>query len=223
MENITVSISILLADDHTILRQGLRVLLESEPDFVVLGEAQNGLETLEQTRLLNPDVVILDLGLPDIHGLEVIRQIHQFAPNIRIVILSMHAKEAYIVEAFNNGASSYVLKGSKSSALAEAIRLSIHGIRYLSPPLSEEALQEYIRRTKDQKLDLFRILTNRERQILHLVASGYSNNEIALHLSISPRTVEVHRSKMMSKLSLHNQSELVRYAIQQGVIPLSEE
>lgn len=218
-----MSISILLADDHTILRQGLRALLESEPDFVILGEAQNGLETLEQTRLLNPDVVILDLGLPDIHGLEVVRQIHQFAPKIRIVILSMHAKEAYVVEAFNNGASSYVLKGSESSALAEAIRLSMRGIRYLSPPLSEKDLADYIRRTKEQTLDLFETLTNRERQILHLVSSGCSNNEIARRLSISPRTVEVHRSKMMSKLGMHNQSDLVRYAIQRGIIPLGED
>lgn len=218
-----MSISILLADDHTILRQGLRALLESEPDFVILGEAQNGLETLEQTRMLNPDVVILDLGLPDIHGLEVVRQIHQFAPKIRIVILSMHAKEAYVVEAFNNGASSYVLKGSESSALAEAIRLSMRGIRYLSPPLSEKDLADYIRRTKEQTLDLFETLTNRERQILHLVSSGCSNNEIARRLSISPRTVEVHRSKMMSKLGMHNQSDLVRYAIQRGIIPLGED
>jgi len=218
-----MSISILLADDHTILLQGLRALLESEPDFVILGEAKNGLETLEQTHLLNPDVVILDLGLPDIHGLEVVRQIHHFAPHIRIVILSMHAKEGYVAEAFNNGASGYVLKGSEASTLAEAVRLSMRGIRYLSPPLSEDALMDYIARTKDQNLDLFETLTNRERQILHLVAIGWSNNEIARHLSISPRTVEVHRSKMMSKLDMHNQSELIRYAIQHGIIPMGEE
>jgi DNA-binding NarL/FixJ family response regulator len=217
-----MSIKILLADDHTIVRQGLRALIESESDLLVLGEASNGLETLEKTHSLDPDVVVLDLALPDIHGLEITRQIHNRDPRVRIVILSMHAKEAYVVEAINNGASSYVLKGSEANDLIQAIRLAVQGIRYLSPPLSEESLEEYIFKTKDNTLDLLETLTNREHQILHLAASGCSNNEIARRLTISPRTVEVHRAKMMSKLGLRNQSDLIRFAIQRGIVALDD-
>jgi DNA-binding NarL/FixJ family response regulator len=215
-----MSISILLADDHAILRQGLRKVLESEPDFVILGEARTGEETLYKTRLLDPDILVLDMGMPDIQGHEISRQIHQSNPRTRIVILSMHTKEAYVVEALNAGAISYVFKGSEASELVKAIRLAVQGIRFLSPPLNQEALEEYIAQMRDQDLDLLETLTNRERQIMQLAASGLSNNEIARRLTISPRTVEVHRAKVMSKLGLHNQSELIRLAIQRGIISL---
>jgi DNA-binding NarL/FixJ family response regulator len=215
-----MSISILIADDHAILRQGLRSLLESEPDFIILGEARNGEEAIIKTRLLNPDVVVLDLGMPDIRGTEIARQIRQYNSRIRVVILSMHSKEAYVLEALNCGAIGYVLKGSEASELVKAIRLAMTGTRFLSPPLTEDALEEYVLSTKDQTLDLLETLTNRERQIMHLAASGCSNNEIARRLTISPRTVEVHRAKVMSKLGLRNQSELIRFAIQRGIISL---
>ena len=218
-----MSITILLVDDHKIVRQGLRALIEIERDLIVLGEASNGLEALEKTHSLDPDVVVLDLALPDIHGLEIARQIHNRDPHVRIVILSMHAKEAYVVEAINNGACSYVLKGSEADDLIQAIRLSVQGIRYLSPPLTEESLEEYIFKTKDNTLDLLETLTNREHQILHLASSGCSNNEIARRLTISPRTVEVHRAKMMSKLGIRNQSELIRFAIQRGILALDDQ
>jgi DNA-binding NarL/FixJ family response regulator len=216
-------ISILLADDHIIVLKGVRALLESEPDFQIAGEANSGLEALEKADRFNPDVVLLDLAMPDIPGQEIVRQIHQRHPRMRIVILSMYAKEAYVVEALNNGAIGYVLKGSQSEDLVQAIRLAGQGVRYLSPPLSEKALEEYIRKTKDHPLDLYETLTNRERQILHLASNGCSNNEIARRLTISPRTVEVHRARVMSKLNLHNHSELVRFAIQHGVTPLDED
>ena len=215
-----MSISILLADDHTILRQGLAALLEAEPDFTILGEASTGLETLQKVSTLDPDVLVLDLALPDINGLEITRQVRASNPRTCIVILSMHAKEAYVFEAFNSGASAYVLKGSDASELVHAIHRAKQGIRYLSPPLNEQSLEAYIELTRGQEFDPFETLTNRERQILHLAAGGCSNNEIARRLTISPRTVETHRAKIMAKLNLHNQSELVRFAIQNGIIPL---
>jgi len=217
-----MSISILLADDHTILRQGLSALLEAEPDFHILGEASTGVETLQKVQALDPDILVLDLVLPDINGLEITRQVRHSHPRTRIVILSMHAKEAYVLEAFNNGASAYVLKGSDAHELIQAIHQARLGARYLSPPLSEQSLEAYIQLTRGQEFDPYETLTNRERQILHLAAGGRSNNEIARRLTISSRTVEVHRAKVMAKLDLHNQSELVRFAIQRGIIPLEE-
>jgi two-component system response regulator NreC len=217
-----MSISILLADDHTILRQGLSALLEAEPDFSILGEASTGLEALQKVQTLDPDILVLDLALPDINGLEITRQVHHSNPHTRIVILSMHAKEAYVLEALNSGASAYVLKGSDARELIQAIHQARQGIRYLSPPLSEESLKEYIQLSRGQDFDPYETLTNRERQILHLAAGGCSNNEIARRLSISPRTVEVHRAKVMAKLDLHNQSELVRFAIQRGISNFDE-
>lgn len=217
-----MSISILLADDHTILRQGLAALLEAEPEFIILGEASTGLETLQKVKTLDPDVLVLDLVLPDIHGLEITRQVHYSCPRTRIVILSMYSKEAYVLEALNSGASAYVLKGSDARELTRAIRQARQGNRYLSPPLSEQGLEAYIQLARGQDFDPYETLTNRERQILHLTAGGCSNNEIARRLTISPRTVEKHRAKVMAKLDLHNQSELVRFAIQRGIIHLDE-
>ncbi len=217
-----MKLTILLADDHTIVRQGLRALLEGEQEFIVIGEAKNGVEALEKSLQMDPDVIVLDLGLPDIHGLEIVRQIHNQKPEIRIVIFSMHSKEAYVAESFNNGASGYVLKGSESKDLIKAIRLAYLGVRYISPPLREEDIEAYNLRARDETLDLLETLTNRERQIFFLASNGCSNSEIARRLTISPRTVEVHRAKVMSKLGLRNQSELIRYAIQHGNIPLQE-
>jgi two-component system response regulator NreC len=217
-----MSISILLADDHTILRQGLSALLAAEPDFIILGEASNGLETLQKVQTLDPDVLVLDLALPDINGLEITRQVRHSNPRTCIVILSMHAKEAYVLEALNSGASAYVLKGSDAHELIQAIHQARQGVRYLSPPLSEQSLEAYIQLRRGQDFDPYETLTNRERQILHLAAGGCSNNEIARRLTISSRTVEVHRAKVMAKLDLHNQSELVRFAIQRGIFSMNE-
>lgn len=215
-----MSISILLVDDHTILRQGLRMVLESEPDFTVVAEARDGNEALNKTMLLKPDVIVLDISLPDIPGNEIARQIHSQNLTTRIVILSMHVKEAYVVESLNAGAMAYVLKGSDTTELVNAIRLAVQGLRFLSPPFTDELIEEYIQKTKNQSFDLLETLTSRERQIMRLAASGCSNAEIAQRLIISPRTVEVHRAKVMSKLGLRSQAELIRYAIQHAVIPL---
>ena len=217
-----MSISILLGDDHAILRQGLRLLLEAEPDFTIVGEASTGVEVMRKIEMLHPDIVVLDVGIPDLNGLEITRQIHQRHQHTRVVILSMHAKEAYVLEALKNGASAYVLKGSDTNELIQAIRQSLQGVRYLSPPLSERAIEAYLEMIEDRGLDQYDTLTNREREIMHLVLESHSNAEIASRLTISPRTVEVHRARMMHKLGLNSQVELVRFAMQRGLIPTEE-
>ena len=213
-------ITIVLADDHQIVRQGIRALLEKQSDFKVIGEAEDGLRAVNLVRSLNPYLVVLDLMMPGINGMEVTRQIKDISPQTRIIILSMYSNEAYVLEALRNGADGYVLKGSSSDDLVRAMREVAAGRRYLSPPLSEEALEAYTQITKSTALDPYNTLTTREREVLHMAAEGLSNAEIADRLSISPRTVEIHRANMMRKLRLHKQIELVRYAIQRGILPL---
>jgi len=213
-------IFILLADDHAIVRQGLQALFAKEEDLEVVAEANDGLSALELVEQLHPDLVILDLELPDIKGLEILRQINIRYPEICIIVLSMHAKEAYVVEALQNGAGAYILKGSDTGDLVTAVRQAMTGNRYLSPPFSEQLIQEYIEKSQSQAFDPYDTLTNRERQVLHLVANGSSNTEIAKRLNISSRTVETHRAKLMTKLALNNFSELVRYALGKGIISI---
>jgi DNA-binding NarL/FixJ family response regulator len=216
-------ISIVLADDHAILRQGVNVLLAEEPEFEVIAETGDGLEALQLTQSLRPDILVLDLEMPGLKGLEVLRQIQNKIPETHVVILSMHAKEAYVIEALRYGAMGYVLKGSNANELIQAIRQAAKGLRYLSPPLSERAVEAYMQKAQEQTLDPYDTLTNRERQVLYLAAEGFSSTMIGERLMISSRTVETHRAKMMHKLNLHNQTDLIRYAIQKGIIPLEEE
>ncbi len=217
-----MSVSILLADDHTILRQGLRALLSAEPDFNIVGEASDGLEAIKLAERLKPDVLVLDLMMPGLNGLEVTRQIRQRFPKTRVVILSMHAKEAYVLEALKNGANAYVLKDSQAMELVRAVREVITGRRYLSPPLSERAIEAYVQKTQTNNLDVYDTLTGREREVLQLAAEGNSNAEIGAKLSISPRTVEIHRANMMRKLNLHSQTDLIRFALQRGILPMED-
>jgi two-component system response regulator NreC len=216
-----MSISILLADDHRVVRQGLRTLLQMEADFQVVGEASDGLETLEQVRQLKPNVAVIDLMMPGIGGLQVTRQIKRNFPQTHSVILSMHANEAYVVEALRSGASAYVLKDATAEELVRAIREAAQGRRYLSPPLSENAIETYMQRASDSSsLDLYETLTTRERQILHLAAEGNTSSEIAQRLLISSRTAETHRANMMRKLGLHSQTDVVQYALKRGIIQM---
>jgi two-component system response regulator NreC len=212
--------TILLADDHRIVRQGLRALLEAEPDFSLVGETGDGLEAIQLAERLQPDVIVLDLMMPGINGLEATRQISDNCPQTRVVILSMHADEAYVLEALRNGASGYVLKDSSADDLVRAVREVEAGRRYLSPPLSERAIEAYTRKAQETSLDPYEKLTNREREVLHLAAEGHSSTEIAERLSISSRTVETHRANMMRKLDLHSQTDLIRYALKRGIIPM---
>ena len=215
-----MTVKILLVDDHTILRTGLRALLSSELGLQIVGEAANGLAALEAVEKYKPDIVVLDLAIPGLNGLEVTYQITRRYPNTRVVILSMFAKEAYVVEAFRNGALGYVLKGSEPKELIEAIQQAMLGERYLGAPLSEADLRKYLADTRGQNLDPIETLTLRERQIFQLTAEGLSSTEIGDRLSISFRTVEVHRAKLMRKLSINNQAELIRYALLHSVVPI---
>ena len=217
-----MSVKILLADDHPIVRQGLRALLEAERGFRIVGEAGDGLEVADLVERLKPDVLVLDLMMPGLNGLEVTRQVTQRSPRTHIVILSMQDNEAYVLEALRNGADGYVLKQSTSDELVRAVREVIAGRRYLSPPLSEHAIKAYMQKADSATLDRYETLTTREREVLHLVAGGCTNAEIAERLFISPRTVEVHRANMMHKLGLRTQTDLIRYALRRGILPMEE-
>lgn len=210
--------TIVLADDHHVVRQGLRTLLESESDFRVIGEAGDGLEAVQLVERLQPDVLVLDLMMPSLNGLEVTRQVSQRSPQTRVVILSMHSSEAYVLEALRHGAAGYVLKASSAADLIKAVREVTAGRHYLSPPLSEQAIAAYVQKAKEATLDKYETLTTREREVLHLAAEGFSNREIAERLSISPYTAMTHRANLMRKLDLHSQTDLVRYALQRGII-----
>ena len=211
-------VKIVIADDHTVVRIGLRTLLEKEADFQVIGEASDGTQTINFVKLLDPDVVILDMIMPGINGIEITRQIKKISPHTQIIILSMHANEAYVLETLKKGASGYVLKDSTGNDLVKAVREVIAGRRYLSPPLSERALERYIQISTNTGLDSYEALTEREREVVCLAAEGFSNAEIAEKLSISQRTAETHRFNLMHKLRLKNNAELIHYAIQQGII-----
>jgi DNA-binding NarL/FixJ family response regulator len=205
-----------------VVRLGLRALLDAEPDFDVIGEATDGLETSRMVETLKPEVLIVDLMMPGLNGLEVTRQVSQRTRQTRIIILSMHANEAYVLEALRNGASAYVLKDSRADDLVYAVREVMEGRRYLSPPLSERAINSYIRQANESTLDPYETLTNREREVLNLAAQGCNATEIAQKLSISGRTAETHRANLMRKLDLHTQTDLIRYALRRGIIALED-
>lgn len=217
------NVTILLADDHQIVRQGLRALLDAEPDFSVIGEAADGLEASLLVEQLKPDVLVLDLAIPGLNGLEVTKRVRQNAPRTRVVILSMHANEGYVLQALKNGAVAYVLKKANVSELVRAVREAIAGRRYISTPLSERAIEAYIEKAKGVTLDESEKLTDREREVLQLIAEGQTRTQIAAMLSISPRTVEMHRSKLMHKMGFSSQAELIRYALRLGILPPEEQ
>jgi two-component system response regulator NreC len=214
--------TIVLADDHHVVRQSFRLLLEAEPDFHVLGEAASGLETIQLALRLRPDVLLVDLMMPELNGVEVARRIKKQLPNTVIVILSMHENEAYVVEALRAGVSAYVLKKSTAQELVYAIQQGLAGHLFLSPPLNEHAIQVYLEKTQGTSLDPYETLTAREREVLHLAAEGLNNAAIAARLSISPRTVEMHHGNLKRKLRLRNQADLIRFAIQRGILPLED-
>ncbi|MBE0481455.1 MAG: response regulator transcription factor [Dehalococcoidia bacterium] len=212
--------TVVLADDHHIVRQGLKALLEAEPGFHVIGEAADGLEAVRIVERLQPDVLVLDLMMAGMNGLEVTRQVSKRSPKTGVVILSMYANEAYVIEALQVGAKSYVLKESTANELVRAVIEVAAGRRYLGPPLSEQAIDAYMQKAKGSTFDPYETLTTREREVLHLAAQGLTNAEIASRLFISRRTVEIHRANMMRKLGLRTQHiQLVHYAIERGILP----
>lgn len=211
--------TIVLADDHHVVRHGLRVLLDSRPDLRVVGEAEDGIQAAEMVETLHPDVLVLDLMMPRLNGLEVARQVRRRSPGTSVVILSMYQDEAYVLEALQSGARAYVLKSSTSNELIFAIREAAAGRRYLSPPLSERAIGAYVQAAAATALDQGEQLTTREREVLQLAAEGRTSAEIAAMLSITKRTAQTHRANLMHKLGLHNQTELVRHALRRGILP----
>lgn len=215
-----MSVTIVLADDHDIVRQGLRLLLEEQADFRVVAEAAGGLETIKLVRALRPNVLVVDLMMLDLNGLEVTRQVRCSAPETHVVILSMYSDEAHVLEALRIGVSAYVLKGSGTACLLQAVREANTGRRYLSPPLSDRAIEAYLSRAREAITDPYETLTPREREVLHLAASGLTNAEVGTSLFISPRTVETHRANLMRKLNLHTQTALIRYALRRGILPM---
>ena len=215
-------ITIVLADDHPVVRRGMQALLESEPDFSVVGETGDGLETVRLVERLQPDVLVLDLMMPGLSGLEALRIIRRRSPRTCVVVLSMYNNNAFVAEALRNGATGYVLKGSDEEALVHAVREVVAGRRFLSPPVTERALDAYIEQARTAQLDPHETLTARERQVLQLAAEGKTATEVAARLHISQRTVENHRANLMRKLGLKNQSDLVRYALRRGLIFLEE-
>ncbi|MDH3943842.1 MAG: response regulator transcription factor [Anaerolineae bacterium] len=210
-------IRILLVDDHPVVRQGLRQILESDPAFTVVGEAADGLAALELVAALHPDVVILDLALPSLNGIEVARRIAKDRKTIRTLILSMHNNEAYVLEAFREGILGYVLKESATKDLVLAVKEVAAGRRYLSPPLSERSLQKFADRISSSSLDPYDTLTDREREILHLLADGLGRSQIAHRLKISARTFDTHRTNLMRKLNFDNPADLIKFALQHSI------
>jgi two-component system, NarL family, response regulator NreC len=211
-------VSILIADDHEIFRQGLQMLLSAQPDFEVVAQAADGLETIEMAEKLHPDVVILDMLMPGLNGMDVTRQIIQRLPDSKVIILSMHDDESYVLSALQYGASGYVLKDSSTADLARSVRTAMSGQFFLSPSLAERAIQVYIKQTRQLRKDLYEALTNREREVLKLSAEGLNGPQIAERLVISVRTVETHRANMMHKLGIRSQTELVEYAREHKII-----
>lgn len=211
-------ITLVLAEDHHIVRQGFKVLLESEKDFRLLGEASDGMEAVRLVGVHKPDILVLDLMIPRLHGLEVTRQVRQEYRSTKVIILSMHADEPYVVEALRNGASGYVLKDSTAADLVKAVREVATGKRYLSASLAERAITGYLKKPGEIGQDPYETLTNRERLVFQLAAEGQSSKEVADKLFISPRTAETHRANLMRKLGLKSQTELVRFAIRRALI-----
>lgn len=217
-----MTVTILLADDHPIVRQGLRHLLEGEPDLKIVGEASDGLQAVQLTEKFKPNVLIVDMMMPGLNGLEVLRQVRDRSPSTCSIVLSMQSADVYVVEALKSGALGFVLKETGPSELVNAVQQVISGKRYLSPRLSERLIDVLLQTSDELTLDPYETLTNREREILQMAAEGITTAAIAKRLSISPRTAELHRGRMMDKLGLNNQTELIRYALKRGILPMDD-
>ena len=210
---------ILLADDHIVVRTGLRALLERQPNLEVVGESENGRETVELVASLGPDVVVMDVAMPVLNGIEATKTIVTQRPATAVVILSMHADESYVMRALKAGARGYLLKDSAAADLISAIQAVSQNKSFFSPKVSHILAEDYVRVLKQKgAVDSYDLLTSREREILQLLAEGKANKEVATALNISPYTVETHRRHILEKLNLHNPAELILYAVRKGII-----
>jgi two-component system response regulator NreC len=210
---------IVIAEDHTILREGLRALLSSDPDFEIVGEAEDGRAAIRRVETLLPDLVLMDLSMPRMNGLEAIKDIKKQSPDTKIVALTVHKAEEYILATLKAGADGYVLKDAHHSELVLALKNVLSGKRYLSPGISEKVIEGYLEGRKALKpASIYDTLTQREREILKLIAEGYKNKEVADYLCISLKTVEKHRANLIKKLDLHNAAALTAFAIEKGLV-----
>jgi two-component system response regulator NreC len=207
------SLKIFLADDHTIVRQGLKLILSAQPDLEVVGEAANGKEAVDQVQKLKPDVVLMDVAMPELNGIEATRRMVDVNPRVKILVLSMHKESVYVREILKAGARGYILKDAIDSELLNAVRSVARGDGYISPAVSGALLNDY----RKDVTDPAELLTKREREVLQLIAEGKTNKEIATRLNLSVYTVDSHRGKIMEKLNLHSTGELVRFAIKNGL------
>jgi two-component system, NarL family, response regulator NreC len=212
-------IRILLADDHNVMRGGLRVLLERQPGFKVVSEASDGRQAVEQAEATKPDIVVLDIAMPNLSGIEAAQRISTQLPHTRIIILSMHSDESYVLRALKAGAKGYLLKDSAENDLIEAIKAVDEGKAFFSPEISNIMVEDYVREMKRRGAeDSYELLTPREREILQMLAEGKSNKHIATVLDLSLYTVETHRRNLQDKLNLHSFAELILYAVRKGII-----
>ncbi len=213
------SVRILLADDHNILRDGMRLLLERQPGFAIVGEAGDGREIVELAREHHPDVIVMDIAMPNMNGIEATRRIVEKQPGTGVVILSMHYDESYVLRSLKAGARAYLLKDALKSELIAAIRAVAEGRSFFSPKVSRILQEDYVEALgrKDAD-DSYELLTDREREILQLVAEGKTNKEIASILNVSLYTVDTHRTHILQKLNLHSVPELILYAVRKGII-----
>ena len=213
------NIRVLLADDHVIMRKGLRLLLERQPNITVVGEASDGRQCVELAQAEKPDVVVMDLAMPNLNGIEAARQIVEKNPNIAVAVLSMHSDESYVIRALKAGARAYLLKDSAESDLIGAIKALSDGKSFFSPAISRLLVEDYMRALERKGVeDSYELLTTREREILQLLAEGKSNKEVANMLNLSLYTVETHRTHILQKLNLHTVPELILYAVRKGII-----
>lgn len=213
-------LTVLLADDHTIVRQGIAKILDSEPGLKVIGEASNGREVVQMVEELSPDVVLMDIAMPQLSGIEATRQIKKIRPRTKIIILSMHSNERFISEALHLGASGYLLKNSTATDIVQAVRAARDGDTFLSPAISRQVVDSYLSMKKGQvtQQDLYSTLTNREREVFQMIAEGRTVKEISSILCLSISTVKTHRANLMDKLKMENLSQLVQFAVALGLV-----
>jgi len=210
---------VLIADDHGIVRQGLRALLEKSPDVSVIGEASDGREAVRLAAELRPNIVVMDIAMPMLNGVDATSQILSRDPEIKIIILSMHSDESYILRALSAGAKGYLLKDSAEGDILPAVQTVAEGRPYFSPVIASTLLDEYLQTMKKNKVrDSYDLLSEREKEVLQLLAEGKSNKEVASLLNLSPYTIESHRTSLMQKLNLHNTAEIVLYAVRKNII-----
>jgi two-component system, NarL family, response regulator NreC len=213
------SIRVVLADDHKLMRAGLRLVVDQQPDLSVVGEADDGRQAVDFARSLKPDVVVMDIGMPNLNGIEAARQIGEMDSGAAVVMLSMHSDESYVLRALSAGARGYLLKDSATTDLVQAIHAVADGKSFFSPAVSKVLLQDYMRKLRRSGAeDSYDLLSPREREVLQLVVEGKSNKEVASLLNLSVYTVETHRAKIMQKLNLKGVPELILYAVRKGII-----